>query len=308
MTVELAEPGTDTLLRRERTRRQLRPEDVASQLGVHPMSVLRWERRERLPGPAHIYPLATALDLDPARVIEFFDAARARTEPTGVRAPGLRRLRQRAGLPVVTIAAHVGVRTSTVYNWESGRVRIPDALLEPLARLLRLSPEDLTAGLRTAPTTRPRPPTPIAPLERLRRRSRLSLTRAAAAADVRRHALSDWERGRGTPSLAAARRLARTYGVPLAEVATAAGLELPPLLDPRRWQPGDLPEVLRCLRAWTGLTQRELAERAGCSAESVRSWEAARATPRPSYLRRLEQAFGLRDGALDATCALRPVT
>lgn len=306
MTVELAEPGVDTLLRRERTRRQLRPEDVASQLGVHPMSVLRWERRERLPGPAHIYPLATALELDPARVIEFFDAARPRTEPTGVRGPGLRRLRQQADLPVAAIAAELGVRTSTVYNWEAGRVRIPDAKLGPLARLLRLSTPDLMAGLRGAPATRPRRPAPTTPLGRLRRRSRLSLTRAAAAADVRRHALSDWERGEGTPSLAAARRLARAYGVPLADVAAAAGLQLPLLLDARRWRPGDLPEVLRCLRAWTGLTQRELAERAGCSAESVRSWEAARATPRPSYLRRLEQAFGLRNGALDVTCPLKP--
>jgi len=292
----------DTLLRRERTQRRLRPEDLARQLGVHPMSVLRWERRERLPGPVHIYPLATALELDPARVIEFFDAARSRpAPPAGVRGTGLRRLRQAAGISVATIAAALGTRAATVYNWEAGRARIAEAHLDPLARLLRMSTADLVVGLRAAPSRQPRRTTPTTALGRLRQRSRLSLTQAAAAADVRRHALSEWERGRGTPSLAAARRLARAYGVPLTEVATAAGVQPPLLLDARRWRPGDLPEVLRCLRAWTGLTQRELAARAGCSPESVRSWEAGRATPRPGYLRRVERAFGLTVGALEVT-------
>lgn len=294
----------DTLLRRERTQRQLRPEDLARQLGVHPMSVLRWERRERLPGPGHIYPLATALELDPTRVIEFFDAARGpAAPPEGVRGHGLRRLRQQAEVPVVEIAAALGTRASTVYNWEAGRARIPRALLDPLARLLRLSTADLVAALRSAPATRPARPAPSTALARLRRRSRLTLRQAATAADVRPRALADWERGRGTPSLAAARRLARGYGVPLAEVATAAGVHPPRLLDARQWRPGDLPEVLRCLRAWTGLTQRELAVRAGCSPESVRSWEAGRAAPRPPNLRRVEQAFGLAGGALDVTLA-----
>ncbi|WP_183098543.1 helix-turn-helix transcriptional regulator [Nocardioides pelophilus] len=292
----------DTLLRRERTQRQLRPEDLARQLGVHPMSVLRWERRERLPGPAHLYPLATALELDPTRVIEFFDAARSRVAPPeSVRGHGLRRLRQQAGIPAVTIAAELGVRASTVYNWEAGRARIPHPHLEPLARLLRLSTPDLVARLRAAPATRAPRPAPTTALGRIRRRSRLSIQQAAAAADVRRHALSEWERGLGTPPLAAARRLARAYGVPLAEVASAAGVRPPRLLDARQWQPGDFPEVLRCLRAWTGLTQRELAVRAGCSPESVRSWEAGRAAPRPPSLRRVEQAFGLAGHALDVT-------
>lgn len=292
----------DTLLRRERTQRQLRPEDLARQLGVHPMSVLRWERRERLPGPAHIYPLASALELDPARVIEFFDAARTGPAPLdGVRAPGLRRLRQEAGTSAATIADRLGVRVGTVYNWEAGRARIPEAHLDPLAGLLRMSTADLVDRLRAAPSHHPYRPTPTTPLRRLRERSRLSITQAAAAAEVRRDALSDWERGRGTPSLAAARRLAHAYGVRLAEVAAATGVRPPPLLDARRWRPGDFPEVLRCLRAWTGVTQRELATRAGCSPASVRSWEAGRATPRPPYLRRVEQAFGLTVGALEVT-------
>jgi len=294
----------DTLLRRERTQRQLRPEDLASLLGVHPMSVLRWERRERLPGPVHIYPLATALELDPARVIEFFDAARGGSAPpAGLRGPGLRTLRRETGISVATIAATLGVRASTVYNWEAGRARIPHAQVDPLARLLRIPTTDLVVRLRAAPVPRSRRPTPTTALERLRQRHRLSIQQAAAAADVPRRALSEWERGRRTPPLAAARRLARAYGVPLAEVAAAAGVRAPRLLDARQWQAGDLPAVLRCLRAWTGLTQRELASRARCSPETVRSWEAGRATPRPAYLRRVERAFGLTVGALEVTRA-----
>ncbi len=66
-----------TLLRSERSRRGLRATDLAREIGVHPMSILRWERRERLPGPAHIHALARALELEPAHVAGFFHDARS---------------------------------------------------------------------------------------------------------------------------------------------------------------------------------------------------------------------------------------
>ncbi|UMG93974.1 helix-turn-helix transcriptional regulator [Nocardioides sp. TF02-7] len=84
------------------------------------------------------------------------------------------------------------------------------------------------------------------------------------------------------------------------DLARAAGVEPPPLLDPARWGGGDLPEVLRTLRAWTGTTQRRLAAVCGCSPTTVRAWEAGRTTPRAEALRRLEQAFRLPHRALDA--------
>ena len=55
---------------------------VAGALGVHPSSVLRWERRERLPGPVHIRRLAAALELTP-EAPEFRLAVRLRAVTAG---------------------------------------------------------------------------------------------------------------------------------------------------------------------------------------------------------------------------------
>ncbi|QSR28332.1 hypothetical protein CFH99_22165 [Nocardioides aromaticivorans] len=290
-----------TLLRSERARRGLRATDLAQEIGVHPMSILRWERRERLPGPVHIHALARALELEPAHVAGFFDDARPAAPGTaGHRGQALRGLRWRASVSAARLAAEVGVPASTVYNWEAGRAQIPAERITALAEALGLSAEELVARL-AAPTTvlgRPRPP--MGPLRRLRHRARLSQARAAAAAGVDRHALGQWERGAGTPPLSAIRRLASAYGAPVAQVARAAGIEPPHLLDRARWRPGDLPGVIRTLREWAGLTQGELARRCGCSTAAVRTWESARVVPSGRMVARLELAFGLPAGALQA--------
>ncbi|HWJ09874.1 MAG TPA: helix-turn-helix transcriptional regulator [Nocardioides sp.] len=293
-----------TLLRSERTRRGLRATDLAQEIGVHPMSILRWERRERLPGPVHIHALARALELEPAHVAGFFDDVRSATSgpavASGHRGRALRTLRWRASVPAASIAARIGVPPSTVYNWEAGRARIPAERITPLAEALGMSAEVLVAELAAGPSASSRPGPPVSPLRRLRHRARLSQARAAAAAGIDRHALGSWERGNGTPPLAAVRRLAGAYGTPVAQVARAAGVEPPHLLDRARWRPGDLPAVIRTLREWAGLTQADLARRCGCSTAAVRTWESARVVPSARLLGRLELAFGLPAGALGA--------
>ncbi|KRA38819.1 MULTISPECIES: helix-turn-helix transcriptional regulator [unclassified Nocardioides] len=293
-----------TLLRSERARRGLRASDLAREIGVHPMSILRWERRERLPGPVHIHALARVLELEPARIAGFFDDVREAAPsaaPAGHRGHGLRPLRLRAGVAVTTIAAALDVPASTVYNWEAGRVRIPEVRLPGLAAILGLTPAGLAAGLASPVLVNHRPDAPPSPLRRLRHRSRLSQSRVAALAGIDRRSLGAWERGEAEPPLAALRRLGRVYGVPVSAVARAAGVTPPRLLDRRQWQPGDLPAVLRTLRQWTGLTQGELAARCGCSVAAVRGWEAGRAEPGARLLAGLERALSLPSGALDAT-------
>ncbi len=288
-------------LRTERTRRSLRPHELADQVGVHPMSILRWERRERLPGPGHIRAIARALDLDPSSVAGFFDDARPTpTKGTGARGHGLRRLRRERGLSARGIADHLGIGVQTVYNWEGGRVRIPASVLPALAGLLCLERTDLLDVLRAAPPVPLRDARPPSALRRLRARKRISQEGAAAALGVSRRTLAAWERGSETPPLAALRGLARTYDVPVAEVAKAVGIEPPPMLDPRNWHRGDLPEVLRTLRAWSGLTQRGLASLCGCSSDAVRAWEAGRSAPSRELRQRLERLYRLGDGALAA--------
>jgi transcriptional regulator with XRE-family HTH domain len=271
----------DTFLRDRRTLRTLSATDVAGLLDVHPNSVLRWERRERLPGPDHLRKLARTLAADVSDVASFFDLARAPSPPAGgVRGPGLRPLRRTACVSVRRIADALGVRDSTVYNWEAGRVRVPDEHLAALAALFRMAVPDLVQQLRDAP---PRPqPTPLPPLRRMRRRTGLSQEAVAQRIGTSRHRLGAWERGQ-RPPLWAVRRLAPVYGIPVARLADLVGVAAP---------------ALRTLRAWAGLTQAEVGARCGFHPTSVRAWENARTVPSARSRERLERLYGLSPGAL----------
>ncbi len=286
-----------TFLRDQRVRRTLSVRDVARDLAVHPNSVLRWERGERLPGPEHVKALAHTLELDTSAVARFFDGARAPVEPPrGFRGHGLRTLRQGAGVPVRRIARRLGITTATVYNWEAGRVRIPPSHVPALASVLDTEVPALTRQLIAAPVTRPRPPVP--PLRRLRRRTGLSQEAVAQRVGTTRHRIGAWERGEQQPPLWAVRRLAAVYGVPVSRVARATGVVASPALDVRQWSRGDLAEVLRTLRSWSGLTQRAVAARCGSHPSSVRAWESGRTVPRARSRERLERLYGLPPGAL----------
>ena len=214
----------------------------------------------------------------------------------GERGHGIRAVRSAAGLTATDVAAAIGVRASTVYNWEHGRCRVPEDHLPALARALGSSPEDLRTLLRGA-AVRPPPRRSTEGLALLRRRSGLSRRAVALRLDVSIDVLGRWER-EGPPTWHALRRLASAYGVSVEAAARAAGAAPPRALDPRSWRPGDLPQVIRVLRSWAGLTQRELADRLGCSAETVRGWESARGIPSPELRRRLETTYGLVPGGL----------
>jgi transcriptional regulator with XRE-family HTH domain len=202
------ETATAAFLRAARARRELHPTDVARSLGVHPMSVLRWERRERLPGPTHIHGLARALDLEPTQVAAFFDQARPPARPAeGMRGHGLRQLRRAAGVPARALAHRLGVPVSAVYNWEAGRARIPHSVLSSLAEALDVPSSTLRAALGRAPVA-PAPGTagPATRLRRMRLRSRLTQARAAERAGVHR-------RSRGPVSAARSGRPWSPYDV-----------------------------------------------------------------------------------------------
>lgn len=295
----------NTLLRQQRLSRELTVHDVAHHLSVHPASVLRWERRERLPGPVHLVALAATLSLETATVAEFFDEVRPASAgpPVGVRATGLRDVRRTAGVPVRQIAAAVGVLTATVYNWEAGRVRIPVEHLPVLARLFSTDAASLRSRLESAPAAAGA--AQVSALRRFRRRTGLSQQQVAERIGTTRRRLGAWERGT-RPPVWAVRRLAPVYGVSVSRLARAAGVSAPPLLDVARWRAGDLPEVLTALRTWSGLTQRELAERGGWHPTTVRSWESGRSRPTPGSRARVEFLYGLPEGALVA--AYPPVT
>lgn len=297
-------------IRLRRMELALRAGDLAAELGVHPTSIHRWERRERLPGPVHVVGIARALGLPTSDVARYFDEARtAAEEPApGVRGLGLRTIRAAANIRATQIAETVGVPTAHVYNWESGKVRIPQRHLSVLADLFQLEQERLRS-LLTRPAAPPRAPVPKPVghgLRSLRRRAGLSQTRVSHLIGVSRHCIGRWERGAAMPRLHAVRRLARLYGVSVSTVAAAAGVTAPPLLDRGTWTTGDLPEVLRVLREWTGMTQRQVALHCACSSAAVRAWENGRSEPCRALRRRLEALYGLPGDALLAAYVSGP--
>jgi transcriptional regulator with XRE-family HTH domain len=288
-----------TPLREHRLHHRLSPDELATRIGVHPTTVLRWERGDRLPGPSHLKALAGELGLETAEVAGFFDAFRTSTPraPTNaLPARSLRVLRHRAQVPAVRLAETVGVPPATVYNWEAGRARLPLEHLPKLARVLRLDLDALRDLIARPPAKAAR--RPPGPLRRMRHRTGLTQAVVARRIGTSRHLVGSWERGEQRPPLSAVRRLAGVYGMPVSAVARAAGVRPPELLDPRSWSPGDFPAALRVLRQWSGLRQRDVAERCGCSVAAVRAWEAGRGVPLPARRRRLEEIFGLRPDAL----------
>ncbi|MBS45701.1 MAG: hypothetical protein CMH83_21510 [Nocardioides sp.] len=293
-----------TTLRALREQRRIDHRDVADTLGVHPTTVLRWERGERLPGPTEIRLLAAALDVDHHEVVTFFDAVRrerdardaaVRPEP-GIRARSLRPLRRAAGVSARDLAARLGVPASTVYNWETGRARVPAATVAPLAAELGVPRSTAATALAAVPAPTAQDVAP--PLRRFRHRCGLSQVHVARRIGFPRHAVSAWEHG-ATPPLVAVRRLAGVYGVPVTRLARAAGVVAPPLLDPARWQPGDLPQALVTLRHWCGLTQADLATRLGRSKDTVWAWESGRWAPPASARADLERVFCLPRGSFE---------
>ena len=288
-----------TFLRDRRMSRSLTAADLAARVGVHPTSILRWERRDRLPGPSHIRRLARNLAVETAEIASFFDDVRppSQWDVDTVRGHGLRPLRQAARVPAARLAVAAGVPTASVYNWEAGRARVPCRHLPALAEQLGLDAATLRRLLSSAPAEVATAEASASELRRLRRRTGMSQAQVATRIGAGRHSVSAWERGQ-RPPLPALRLLAGVYGVPVARVARAAGVTPPRLLDRRAWTSGELPGVLETVRRWAGLTQAQVADGVSCSVSSVRSWENARGVPGPNLRRRLEAFYGLPDGAL----------
>ncbi len=214
------------------------------------------------PGRASLDALAHALTTDRAAVVGFFDAHRRPAPPrTRVRATGLRTLRHRAA---------AGRRPTSPRWWASpsrpsstgsrAGQGMPVELVPRVVSLLRepddrLSPQEVRALL-----TRHRPlrPPRHGPLRRARGRSGLSQQRLAEQLGVSRQLVGCWERGLA-PRIVHQRGIARILGTDVATVSGWFGTPPPLGLRPARWRPGDLGQVLRDLRAWSGLSQGDVA-------------------------------------------------
>lgn len=292
--------------------RHARPESlgqIAADLGVHPNTLARWERGLRIPGPESVNRLADYYGVARQEIVDFFDAHRTPAGPPDtLRATGLRRVRTSRALSVRVLAQKLDVPTHTIYNWERGAARMPSTLLPVLARAIGTDPDVLRRLLaQPAVAAVPAPPHPTQ-LERWRRRAELTKTAAARLIGCNRQTLGKWESGASSPSLKAIRAIARHYGVRPFDVAQAVEFTPMPKLDPRSWRSNDFQRVVADLRRWSGLTQRDLADRLDIGFATVRAWESGRTEPAPARARQLEQVFNLPHESLERTRRTRRAT
>jgi transcriptional regulator with XRE-family HTH domain len=165
------------------------------------------------------------------------------------------------------LARRAGLSKGAISNYERGRVPRADILPRLAAAL-----EPRAGGSR---------------LRGLRRRHGLTQRELARLAGLSGYTVHRIERGR-TPAAATARKLARVLG--------------PEALDLLPVRPRGRPQAVRLreAREARGLSQRELAVRAGLSRVTVNRLEMGRLTPRRGTLARLAEALGLSPSDLVA--------
>ena len=296
------EPGVPPAvpsLRVARLRLGLTSRDVAEAVGVTTACLLRWERRQRKPGPAAAAALAAVLGLEPEHLDRFFaESSECPLVDDSLPAFGIRALRKRRQVPAERIAESLGVTTRTVYRWERGGSRLPIRLVAPLAGSLGMEADELIGALRSSPRGPRAIGRPSGELAGLRGEAGHSQAGVAELLGVSRTTVRGWENGSVVPPWPAIRQMAALYGVSVTVLAKAAKAGGPELLAPDAWRPGDLARVLRLLRRWNGLTQAEVARQCDVSTGSVRGWEHGRQQPGSSARRGLEALYRLPDDAL----------
>lgn len=127
-------------LRGLRVDRGLAVAELAELAGVRRSQVWTWEAGTVAPTPRSIRSLATALGVDPLRLIHA-DASQ----------PTLREMRIRAGLSREEVSARVGISHSSCYRLEHGvRIRLSSELIARLAATLDVDFTDVIAGIGRA--------------------------------------------------------------------------------------------------------------------------------------------------------------
>ncbi|BCV23812.1 helix-turn-helix domain-containing protein [Gelria sp. Kuro-4] len=185
----------------------------------------------------------------------------------------LKAAREARGLSLSALAAAARVSSSYLSEVEHGRKSPSLPVLRRLAAALNLAPADLIAAEARD--------TALAPGERvrlLREEKGLTLSALAEKAGITTSYLSEIERGQAGPALTTLERLAQALGTTLAQLwGPLAGLGL----------------RLRELREERGLSQAELAARAGVSPGLVGQVERGEVQPSLATLEGLAAGLGV---------------
>jgi DNA-binding transcriptional regulator YiaG len=140
-------------------------------------------------------------------------------------------------------------------------------------------------------------PSEIDPEQVKKLRDRFSLTQAELAEllGVSAASVTSWESGKTHPGRENRRAIADLRETDPAEISRRVGREEAVVVASRGPVKTDLsPQEVKDIREEVGLTQRELAEKLGVSANSISNWETGRSVPRR---RNIQKLMALRDRA-----------
>ena len=254
----------------------------------------RWETGRRRPHTEDVDRIAAVLRCDRHDLLSWV-REQPRLSTDAIRRPtNLRSLRQANGLSRRQLAEGLRVSTATVAHWECARRGLPVSRIPALADVLGVEPSAVVSALRAPASGADH----ARLLVQLRRRAGLTQRQAATRVGVSDGTISAWERGVRQPTWPHARRLADAYRCELGQVARAVGLCPPANLNTTSLVAGNLPAVLRDIRAWRGTSLRQVAADANVNWQTLRRWEAGLTSPNRGTLPRIEAALGLAPGSL----------
>jgi transcriptional regulator with XRE-family HTH domain len=286
-------PADAPPLMRARLAAGLNRAELGRALHVGPATVYQWERGKTRP-PSDVLPrLAVRLGL----TREALDEALADHPPSrydGEVLPGLGMTLRRHGWPRNQVQDLLDVAPTTVFEWETGRTRVPTWALRRLAAAVGADLDALVSAGRRKTAG----PAGVPTLATLRKRARMIQREAAAVLGVSVSTLGRYETGRRPVGLPLACAMAQVYRVPLPQVLAAAGLTPPPMLRRPHWTADQLPAVLTDLRQAAGASLSQVARCAGVSQPTVRRWETGDSAPSPGALATLELHYRVQRGGL----------
>ena len=254
------------MLREARLARGLTQGQLAQLIGINQTTIASYERTHSHPAPRHIPHLVSVLNLvlgmDRARLEESLSRPRSKVQRTAV-GRRLRQLRIERKLSQKELAARAGCPPPAISSYELGKSVPNRDSAAKIAEALGVDSTEFEGLLPARPP--PAKSTPFgSELSRLRKQRELSQMQLAARVGVARTLISAFELGVANPNRTVLASLASALGVP--------SLELEKLL-PAPSNAAEFPGRLRRIRRQRGLTQGQLAERAGCGLHRISSYE-----------------------------------
>ena len=231
------------------------------------------------------------------------DPSTTETSPSGGFGQLLRRLRRERGLTQRELARRLGLSQATICSYEAGRKHPSLQRLSTLARALRV-PEGELAPLLPERAT---PSTPFGrALRELRERRGWTQEQLAGRIGCTAGLISDYEVTGKLPGPKYQGVLAAALGVPRRRLRALVAKRTPP----RRTTA--LGRLLRETRIARGMTQRQLAEAVGLTAQHIASYEGANCHPREKhrsrFIKRLAKALDVSPAEIEESLSRqRPV-